>query len=128
MTGVPFDPFHLKREREEGYFDEVCSFLSPLPLASHRNASCAPPSRAAEGDATSPTPFPPSPLQSGTYVEYKQEEEEDAWADALARALPKLARICCSCCAAPLSPALRRPLFRVPVPQTWKLTSSGWRA
>ena len=21
VTGVPFEPFHLKREREEGYFD-----------------------------------------------------------------------------------------------------------
>jgi hypothetical protein len=23
-AGLPFEPFHLKREREEGFFDEVC--------------------------------------------------------------------------------------------------------
>ncbi|PRW58842.1 CD2 antigen cytoplasmic tail-binding 2 [Chlorella sorokiniana] len=43
VTGVPIEPFHLKREREEGYFDE-----------------------------------------DGTYVEYKRDEVEDAWADSLA--------------------------------------------
>ncbi|KAL4445882.1 hypothetical protein ABPG77_009081 [Micractinium sp. CCAP 211/92] len=41
--GIPFEPFHLKREREEGYFDEA-----------------------------------------GSYVEYKNDEVEDAWADELA--------------------------------------------
>lgn len=112
--GVPFEPFHLKREREEGYFDEARRGRAAPPGHSLAPASRAWPRR---GDAVRPaapgrcrtctsvptpdilllarpsvqsaqcavtTPAHPSPPQAGNYVEFKTDDVEDAWADELA--------------------------------------------